>query len=131
MTKQDLSHLVDLFKALSHPVRLRILALLRDGEHCVCQITETLELPASTASEHLAELRRAGLLSERKEGRWVYYDLSPREDLEAIIEALHPNLDGVAQIRKDLKLSQKVRKAPIELTCGKGSPCRTKSKEMP
>lgn len=124
MTKHSMDALVDLFKALSHPIRLRILALLHDGEHCVCQITETLDLAASTASEHLGELKRAGLLSERKEGRWVFYGLAPRKELQAILEAVHPGLSSLPEARLDLKASRKVRQAPIEVTCGTKS-CRS------
>ena len=72
---------VDLLKALAHPVRLRILVLLREGEMCVCQIKAVVELSNSSVSEHLAELRRVGLLEERKAGRWVYYMLQPQGEL--------------------------------------------------
>ncbi len=59
MTRSPLSNQVDRYKALGHPVRLRILAMLRDGGLCVCQITAVLGLASSTVSAHLAELRRA------------------------------------------------------------------------
>src|SRR5512146_2972049 len=71
MTTTPLTRLVQLHKAIGHPVRLRLLAMLREGPLCVCQMTVVTRLAASTVSEHLSELRRAGLLSERKEGRWV------------------------------------------------------------
>ena len=67
---------VGVLKAMGHPVRLRILALLRNGELCVCQITALLALANSTVSAHLADLKRAGLVSKRKEGRWVFYRLA-------------------------------------------------------
>jgi ArsR family transcriptional regulator len=71
MTMTPLNRLVQIHKALGHPVRLRLLAALRTGPLCVCQMTVVVKLAASTVSEHLSELRRAGLLSLRKEGRWV------------------------------------------------------------
>ena len=73
MTASTLESTVTAARALGHPARVRIVAMLRSGELCVCQITEVLDLAVSTVSAHLRELRRAGLLSERKDGRWVYF----------------------------------------------------------
>lgn len=65
-----------LFKCLSEPVRLRILFLLLDkGELCVCDIVDTLGLSQSVVSRHLAYLRNNGLLSTRREGVWIYYQV--------------------------------------------------------
>lgn len=69
-----------LFKALSDRTRLRILALLAQGETCVCDIHGPLGIPQPTASRHLAYLRRSGLVSDRREGLWVYYRLSEQAD---------------------------------------------------
>lgn len=66
--------LAALFKTLSEPVRLRIIyLLLKEGELCVCDLVETLELSQSVVSRHLAYLRNNGLVSTRREGVWVYY----------------------------------------------------------
>ena len=62
---------------LAEPNRLRILALLADGERCVCDIEAALDLPQNLTSHHLAALRRGGLLADRRDGRWVYYRLVP------------------------------------------------------
>ena len=67
--------LVDAVKALAHPGRLRMLAMLQGGDLCVCQMTAVLDLAASTVSSHLSDLRRAGLVTERKSGKWVHYHL--------------------------------------------------------
>jgi ArsR family transcriptional regulator, arsenate/arsenite/antimonite-responsive transcriptional repressor len=67
---------VGLFKALADPVRLRLLNLMADGEVCVCHLYETLNLPQSTVSRHLAYLRKRGLVIGRKEGLWVHYRLA-------------------------------------------------------
>jgi len=69
----DLARSVDTHKALAHPVRQRLVAMLREGELCVCQMTAVLELAASTVSAHLADLKRAGLFAESKKGRFVSY----------------------------------------------------------
>lgn len=64
-------------KAFADPVRLRLLNLLSDDrEVCVCHLHEALELPQPTASRHLAYLRKAGVVSGRKEGLWVHYRLA-------------------------------------------------------
>src|SRR3990172_1832253 len=72
-----LARSVDTHKALAHPVRQRLVAMLREGELCVCQMTVVLELAASTVSAHLADLKRAGLFAESKKGRFVSYGWSP------------------------------------------------------
>jgi ArsR family transcriptional regulator, arsenate/arsenite/antimonite-responsive transcriptional repressor len=66
-----------LFKALSDPTRLRCIVLLvTHKELCVCELTHALALPQPKISHHLATLRRAGLVSDRKEGLWIYYRIN-------------------------------------------------------
>jgi DNA-binding transcriptional ArsR family regulator len=117
MTNQTLRNSVDGLKALAHPVRLRILALLRDGELCVCQITQTLELASSTISEHLSLLRKAGFIEERKEGKWVFYALSEIPERLALCESLWTWLEGDAAVKADARNGVKVRKIPLAVTC--------------
>jgi len=74
---QDLARTARLFHALSDETRLRILALLRDGERCVCDLSEALEAQQSRLSFHLRTLKEAGLVSDRRQGRWIYYGLKP------------------------------------------------------
>ncbi len=64
-----------LFKALSDETRLRILKLLEGGELCVCDITAALEMNQPNISFHLAILKDAGFIKDRKKGRWNHYDL--------------------------------------------------------
>ena len=61
------------YKALADSTRLRILALLVEGEVCVCEIHDTLRLPQPTASRHLAYLKQAGLIAARKNSYWTFY----------------------------------------------------------
>ena len=63
------------FHALADETRLQILELLRGGEQCVCELTEALELGQSLLSFHLKTLKEAGLVTDRREGRWMYYAL--------------------------------------------------------
>lgn len=67
-----------LFKSISEPTRLDIVRELTDGEKCVCKIYEKLDLPQNLASHHLSVLRDCGLITARKEGRWVYYSLNKK-----------------------------------------------------
>ncbi|MBC7953331.1 MAG: winged helix-turn-helix transcriptional regulator [Rhodospirillaceae bacterium] len=66
-------------KAIADPTRIRILKLLEGGETCVGQITTVLDLAPATVSKHLAALRAAGLLQQRRHGKWKYYRLAERE----------------------------------------------------
>ena len=63
-------------RSIADTTRVRILKMLEPGELCVCQITAILGLAPATVSKHLSLLKMAGLLSQRKDGRWVFYRLS-------------------------------------------------------
>lgn len=65
----------EFFKTLSHPMRIRVLELLREREHSVGELLRELDVEASNLSQQLAILRRAGLVTTRKEGSTVYYSL--------------------------------------------------------
>jgi ArsR family transcriptional regulator len=78
------------FQALSDDKRLRILGLLVGGEQCVCELTEALDLPQSLLSFHLKALKEAGLVADRRDGRWVHYSLRPSglEEAKDALDAL-------------------------------------------
>jgi len=65
----------DIFKALGHPIRLRIVELVADGEKSVSELVEAMGAEPSNTSRHLAVLKRAGIVTDRKEGLNVYYRL--------------------------------------------------------
>jgi ArsR family transcriptional regulator, arsenate/arsenite/antimonite-responsive transcriptional repressor len=64
-----------IFHALSDETRLQILQCLRGGERCVCELTDALDTAQSLLSFHLKVLKDAGLVADRREGRWMYYTL--------------------------------------------------------
>lgn len=64
------------FHALSDPLRVKVLELLREQELCVCDLCDTLEVTQSKLSFHLKTLKQAGLVRSRQEGRWIYYSLN-------------------------------------------------------
>ncbi len=74
---------VTLFHALSDETRLAILELLQNGEQCVCELQADLRAAQSRLSFHLKVLRDAGLVTDRKEGRWSYYSIVPPAVAEA------------------------------------------------
>jgi ArsR family transcriptional regulator, arsenate/arsenite/antimonite-responsive transcriptional repressor len=72
-----MKHLAQTIKALSDPIRLRIILLLQEhDELCVCDLMAVLKLPQSTVSRHLAYLKRSCWVDIRREGVWMYYSLS-------------------------------------------------------
>ncbi|GAB4486801.1 MAG: metalloregulator ArsR/SmtB family transcription factor [Thermodesulfovibrionales bacterium] len=71
--------LLNTFKALSEETRLRILKLLERGELCVCDIVAALDMAQPKVSFHLNVLKGAGLLKDRKQGRWIHYRLDESE----------------------------------------------------
>ena len=81
--RNDTTRAAEIFHALSDPIRIDVLELLRDGERCVCELMQELEMAQSRLSWHLKTLADAGIISGRREGRWNYYTLNP----DALVEA--------------------------------------------
>ena len=81
---------VALFHALSDETRLALLDRLKEGERCVCELTEAMKTGQSRLSFHLKVLKEAGLVEDRREGRWMYYSLSVQaiEELEHLVGSL-------------------------------------------
>lgn len=111
MEDRRLASLETLFKALADRTRLRILGLLVNGEVCVCDIHDSLGIPQPMASRHLAYLRRAGLVSTRKDGLWVHYRLADVPDpvlATALSAAAHAVGHAPATARDRRRLGRKV-----------------------
>jgi ArsR family transcriptional regulator len=79
----DLSRSTSIFHALSDETRLAVLQMLGDGERCVCDLQAALDVAQSRLSFHLKVLKEAGLVTDRKDGRWSYYTLVPLALTEA------------------------------------------------
>ena len=120
MTSDTLDSAVAVARALGHPARLRTVAMLRSGELCVCQITEVLKLAPSTVSAHLKELKQAGLIVERKDGRWVHIGLTTDAEARAVVDASLVSLDGDSQLANDAHFVGELRAMPVELLCRLG-----------
>jgi len=112
---EPLQSAIGVLKAMGHPVRLRILAMLRHGELCVCQMTALLDLATSTVSAHLSDLKRAGLVTERKEGRWVFYRLVDEEP--PMLASVWTTVARDERVQADVKLLRQIRKVDIAELC--------------
>lgn len=87
----------DLFRALGDETRLRAVVLLhREGELCVCELTEALAVSQPKMSRHLATLREAGLVQGRREGFWIHYRIAAGLPTWAI-QTLTATCDGLSE----------------------------------
>jgi ArsR family transcriptional regulator len=115
MRNEKMKELSTIFKALSDETRLRIIKLLEQGELCVCDIVAALDIIQPKASFHLGVLREAGLLRDRKEGKWIHYSLN-ESDLfrRMLMVSICEKADGalVAQDRKRLAGFLKTKSRP-------------------
>src|SRR5512141_3017454 len=97
----DTARAAELFHALSDETRIGILEMLRDGERCVCDLQSDLEAAQSRLSFHLKVLRDAGLVTDRKEGRWSYYTIVPET-----LGELHDVAVSLQEVRRSLPLAK-------------------------
>lgn len=95
--RKGLSREAQVLRALAHPARLAILRVLRHGPACVCHLTAALECAQPYVSQHLAILRRAGLIEGRREGAFVYYALRDYSVL-GVMDLVSASLGRVPQV---------------------------------
>jgi len=105
-----------ILKALSDKNRLRIFyALLSYRELCACQITEFINVAGATASRHLSLMVAAGILKNRKQGRWVYFRLNSEDvSLEPVIHWVKQKLGHSTQIKMDMEALNRIAVIPCE-----------------
>ncbi|HVX38117.1 MAG TPA: metalloregulator ArsR/SmtB family transcription factor [Gemmatimonadaceae bacterium] len=98
---RDLDRAVMLFHALSDETRLSILEMLRDGERCVCELQDELDAAQSRLSFHLRVLKEAGLVSDRRDGRWSYYTIVPEAltEVHDLAVAMQPKKGALPVVR--------------------------------
>jgi len=106
-----------MFRAFSDRTRLRILHLLKSGELCVCDLVRVIGVPQPKISRHLAYLRKARLVTARKEGLWMYYKLSPAQNEfhRKLLECLTCCFGDVPELARDARRLKK--------TCGPDGSC--------
>ncbi len=103
MYTSPVTDLVSLFAALADRTRLRLLNLLRGGEVCVCYFVEILGESQPKISRHLAYLRRAGVVSARRDGKWIHYSVARPEDpqVAALLDATLGAIESDKQMQRD------------------------------
>jgi len=109
-----------LLRALSDGTRLRIINLLmEEDELCVCELTDALDMVQPKVSRHLAILREAGLVLDRREGLWIHYRIHP--DLPAwgnqLLQAVHSGCEGKPPYTDDRKQLSKIDSGKPAASC--------------
>ena len=84
---KDFEQEAKVFKAFCDSNRLKILDILKDGEHCACKLLEILDVSQSTLSHHMKILTDAKVVNVRKDGKWSHYSLSS-DGIEKVIQYL-------------------------------------------
>ena len=110
-------------KAVADPSRVRILKLLEGGELCVCQITAVLDLAPATVSKHVAALKTAGLVQQRRDGKWVYYRLAEREFnpyAALFLGLVRASLADDPTVSEDRRVLAMVNATPLQMLCAQG-----------
>jgi ArsR family transcriptional regulator len=109
-----MQELATIFKALSDETRLRIVKLLEKGELCVCDIVAALDMVQPKVSFHLSALKEAGLIKDRKQGKWIHYSLNESDLFKRMLMvSVCEKADGslVAEDRKRLQKFLKTKKS--------------------
>jgi ArsR family transcriptional regulator len=107
-------------KAVGDPTRTRILKLLEDGGLCVCQVQAVLGLAPSTVSKHLTILKIAGLVEDRRDGKWIEYaltDASRNPHAKSVLGLLHGALDRDPAVIADRKRLREIKAIPLTQLC--------------
>ena len=113
-------HLETALKAAGDPTRTRILKLLEDRELCVCQIQAVLRLAASTVSKHLSTLKSAGLVDDRRDGRWIHYSLAaepPNPCAGDVLRLVRGAARQDPKIVEDRRRLKDVLRMPLDEVC--------------
>jgi ArsR family transcriptional regulator len=118
--------LVTLFQALADPTRLRLLNLMAAGEVCVCYFVEIFDEPQPKISRHLAYLRRAGLVSARRDGKWMHYSMTMPGDA-----AVAGVLRKVLEVASSERAMQRDRAALERVCCATRLPASLQNAPRP
>lgn len=113
-----------LFRALADPTRLRLLHLIGEQEICVCYLVQVLDASQPKISRHLAYLRRAGIVSARRDGKWMHYRLAIPDDpnAAAILRATLEFLENDRSLKQDVLRLEKACCGPKSLSQILGAP---------
>lgn len=118
MAKKKRYEMEELFQALSHETRLKLLHLLGSREVCVCELVEALKEPQPKISQHLGHLRRAGIVEARREGKWMHYHI------------VNPPHEGATRILAEALRWLKEDRPPGKVASQKSDCCATPSVQI-
>jgi ArsR family transcriptional regulator len=123
-----MKELLSVFKALSDETRLRIVKLLEKGELCVCDIVAALDMVQPKVSFHLSALKEAGLIKDRKQGKWIHYSLNEADLFRRMLMVSVCEKSGGGLIEEDRKRLERFLKSKksgpgCAATTTKSKPC--------
>lgn len=107
-------------KAVGDPTRTRVLKLLEGGGLCVCQVQAVLGLAPSTVSKHLTILKLAGLVEDRRDGKWIEYALtneSRNPHAKPVLDLLRGTLDRDPAVTADRRRLREIKAIPLTELC--------------
>ena len=117
--------IANIFKALSDDTRLRVIKLLQERELCVCELMQVLDMSQPRISRHMSVLKNAGLVEDRREGKWVHYSLrkeTQEKEIKILLDSMVVIANDDAVVKADQKkLKKAVRLGEIKTCCNKCS----------
>ena len=119
--RQPMKKIANIFKALSDDTRLRVVKLLQERELCVCELMQVLDMSQPRISRHMSVLKNAGLVEDRREGKWVHYSLRKEtqgKEIKILLDAMVVMANDDAIIRADKKnLKKAIRLSEVKGSC--------------
>ena len=109
----SMKKIANIFKALSDDTRLRVIKLLEERELCVCELMQVLKMSQPRISRHMGVLKNAGLVDDRREGKWVHYSLKKearRKEVKVLIGVMSVMANDEAVIKTDKKNLKKTKR---------------------
>jgi len=99
---------IEMLKALGDENRFRIVMLLKARKMCVCEIYKILDISGATLSVHLKILKNAGIVTQRRDGRWIEYYINEDEKMKLILDQIENTIEKKDVIRKDRGMAMKM-----------------------
>ena len=119
--RQRMKKIANIFKALSDDTRLRVIKLLHERELCVCELMQVLDMSQPRISRHMSVLKNAGLVEDRREGKWVHYSLRKEtqgKEIKILLDAMVVMANDDTIIRADKKtLKKAIRLSEVKGSC--------------
>ncbi|WAC07238.1 MAG: metalloregulator ArsR/SmtB family transcription factor [Thermodesulfobacteriota bacterium] len=117
--------IANIFKAFSDDTRLRVIKLLQERELCVCELMQVLDMSQPRISRHMSVLKNAGLVDDRREGKWVHYSLKKENQdkkIKILLNAMVVMANDDVVVKADQKkLKKAVRLGEIKTCCNRCS----------